>query len=185
MWEGKWQPWETLIRVSKIRRSLGAKIHCSIMEVLQCQDEEMEPDSRGPREPSVVIKQWTDMLEGRFIKKLVRTLKSDSKVHDRWKGRCQVCCGALTCEKGAFVLQCLGNVPGRWQPGRLSCRVCSMSADDSSLKPAWLCCFAQEGCERKHRAITTFLLAQTWHHFHLDAKIWTFLNYKLSRQPSL
>lgn len=102
------------------------------MEVLQCQDKELELDSGGPTEPSVAIKQWPDMLEGRLIKKLVRTLKSGSKVQGRWKGRCQVCCRALTSQKGAFVLQCLGNVPGRWQPGRMSCRVCSMSADDSS-----------------------------------------------------
>lgn len=53
------------------------------MEVLQCQDEEIELDSRGPREPFMVIKYQTNMLGGRVIKKLVRTLKSGSKFQDR------------------------------------------------------------------------------------------------------
>lgn len=53
------------------------------MEVFQCQDEEIEFDSRGTREPLVVMKQWTDMLGGKFIKKLVRILKSGSKAQGR------------------------------------------------------------------------------------------------------
>lgn len=52
------------------------------MEAFQCQDEEIEFDSGGPREP-LVVKQWTDMLGRKFIKKLVRTLKSGSKAQGR------------------------------------------------------------------------------------------------------
>lgn len=53
------------------------------MEAFQCQDEEIEFDSSGMREPFVVIRQWTDMLAGRFVKKLVSMLELDSRVEDR------------------------------------------------------------------------------------------------------
>lgn len=41
----------------EIRRSLGTKIHCLIMEILQCQDKEIELDSRGRRELLAIVKQ--------------------------------------------------------------------------------------------------------------------------------
>lgn len=35
-------------------------------------------------------------------------------------------------QKWAFVLPCLGNIPRRRQPGRISCRICKMPVDDDS-----------------------------------------------------
>lgn len=50
-----------------IRRSLGAQIHYQIGDVIQCQHEEAELDSRASREQLVVIKQRGCAM-GHFIK---------------------------------------------------------------------------------------------------------------------
>lgn len=79
------------------------------------------------------IKLWTDMLGGKFTKKVSKDASIWQQYSGNMKEEMLTLLQSPHLEKRAFALLCLGNIPRRrWLAHSVSGTVCSVSADDSS-----------------------------------------------------
>ena len=79
------------------------------------------------------IKLWTDMLGGKFTKKVSKDASIWQQYSGNMKEEMLTLLQSPHLEKRAFALLCLGNIPRRrWLAHSVSGTVCSVSVDDSS-----------------------------------------------------